>query len=307
MPSQNSSPTLSVSLNGVALSAVILAIASLATLTIIVTVKNVDLLSTVALVLAILAFVVQIIVFIFQSADVTRQTQQSRELHAEMLGLVSQLEERAKGTQQTVDRMNTRLLEAVIGKARNEGISPDSPDFAERVAIGLVSAPPTPSEPSRDRANAAAARRRSRAASVALLGEAEYPPPLPREHALDIHLEMDRPLDQNEVAIAEDLLKGLKWHQLSAIRNFANDLRTSSRAGSAFGPGLKTSFADELIQRGILVNIPGWPLQTLTENGRVAGRLFSAGFVDGVEAPHLQKMVRDLEDKDKEMEARAHE
>jgi purine-cytosine permease-like protein len=65
----------------VAVTATVLSLGLLATLAIVVGVKHVDILSTVALALAILAFVVQLIVYIVQSASASQQLADAHKLH----------------------------------------------------------------------------------------------------------------------------------------------------------------------------------------------------------------------------------
>ena len=83
-------------------------------------------LATVALALAVIAFVAQLIVFVVQAGASNQQMLQSRELHSELLRLLGEMGERTKGTQQAVSSINERLLEAALGKALGTGGGPGS-------------------------------------------------------------------------------------------------------------------------------------------------------------------------------------
>lgn len=82
----------------------LVAIASLAALAIVASIDDADALSTVALALAILAFVVQIMIFIAQAWSGGQQLSQSHELNAGTMAALSELRTRASGTEQILAR-----------------------------------------------------------------------------------------------------------------------------------------------------------------------------------------------------------
>ena len=129
---------LSVPLKAVAVGSILLTLTSLVLLVIIVSIKDVDLLSTVALGLAILAFVVQLIVYIVQTAAANQQLLQSQQLHGATLRILAEIEEKSAGTQATVRTISERLLAHVLGKAIPEasaqGLTVESHEFSTRVA-----------------------------------------------------------------------------------------------------------------------------------------------------------------------------
>ena len=83
-------------------------------------IKNVDYLSTLALVLAVLAFVIQIIVLLAQSAASNQQLARAEELHTATARALAAIEEQAEGTRQTVSTINERIFVVLFGKAGEE-------------------------------------------------------------------------------------------------------------------------------------------------------------------------------------------
>lgn len=96
-----------------------------------------DYLSTLALALAVIAFIVQIVVFIGQSAASGQQLARAEELHGLTTRALATIEEKSEGTRRDVSTMNERLLEAALGKvlprAEAAGVSPASPEVAAEV------------------------------------------------------------------------------------------------------------------------------------------------------------------------------
>ena len=277
--------SIQVPLKGLALGALIGALACLATLVIVVSVKGIDALSTVALALAILAFVVQIIVYIVQSAEVARQSVQSRELHAQLIALVSQLDERAQGTQQSVERISTRLLEAIIGKATGEGLDISSPEFARRVASGMAGgqSDQTPSitgQVSHPR--------------VELRGSGEdgleYPPPLDPSEAAAIQAEMRTPISAAEVEDVREAIADYDDSELWDLLRFSRDLITTTKPGASLGPGLTIGELHRVERDGLIEKLPGWKLYTLSPAGRKIGRIITAGLQVPDDAPDLEEL-----------------
>jgi hypothetical protein len=91
---------------------------------------------------AILAFVVQLIVYVVQTATANQQLMQAQQLHGATLEILAQIQERSEGTQATVATINERLLAHILGKALPEasaaGIDPESPEFSKIVADNVA-------------------------------------------------------------------------------------------------------------------------------------------------------------------------
>jgi hypothetical protein len=115
------------------------ALACLAALVVVASLQHADTLSTVALALAVITFVAQLIVFVVQAGASNEQIRQSRELHAEQLELLTELRERARGTDATVARIDERLLEAALNKTLPDpGHARTSQSDVREIASGVA-------------------------------------------------------------------------------------------------------------------------------------------------------------------------
>jgi hypothetical protein len=94
-----------------------IALACLAALAVVASIKRAETLATVALALAVVTFVAQLIVFVVQAGAANQQMLQSRALHAQQLQLLGEMGERARGTEATVTRIDEHLLEAALAKS----------------------------------------------------------------------------------------------------------------------------------------------------------------------------------------------
>lgn len=262
MSNSTPSSTVSLSLRTIAVSCVLVALASLATLVVVVSVKGIDALSTLALALAVLAFVVQLIVFIVQAADASQQTARNQELHARMMSALAQIQERTQGTQQSVDRMNTRLLEAVIGKATGEGLVVGSSEFVDRLATGIGG---------QEAGSELWVHGDDKRASK----QSRYANPLPSTEAQAIHLEMATWPERGQLDEVKSLTKDFSSWDWDALYRLAFDTYAFTRPYTAFGPGLEINVA-KFRELGLSEKLPGRNLYVLTEKGRLVGRLMTA-------------------------------
>lgn len=140
---------LSISWKSVAISAIIAALAALILTAIVATIEKADTLSVVALGVATIAFVIQIIVFIVQAAAASEQSLRAQELYGSTLKVLAAIEEKTEGTSRTVSTINDRMLSALIEKAIPEAVaskgSINSPNFSAEVAervVGLIAEAP---------------------------------------------------------------------------------------------------------------------------------------------------------------------
>jgi hypothetical protein len=261
----------------VAIAAVITAISALTALVIVATSSQA--LETLAIILAVVAFVSQLIIFIFQTIAASQQVRQAASLHADLTALVAQIAERTQGTQATVSTINERLLEAAIGKAipstPNEVTSPEfRRNVAENVSAILAAE-------DHDR-------------------RLECPPPdlvtFPRREKSSRDAELLRmmstfppPGDEAEQAI--EALLALPPDARLALRRFARDERQYRVPNTTLAPGiLFGAQEDEALRAAGLVGVdselrPGWPIGVLTDKGRRVGRLLTA---DGSLPAHLK-------------------
>lgn len=242
-----------------------------------VSVTDVDTLSTVALVLAILAFVVQLIVFIVQSADSSRVMRQSEALHGQMLSVLAQVQERASGTQRSVDTINTKLIEAIVGKANAEGFSVGEADVIEQLksdeGVPVPDVPGTLSPPAKTEPTVSEVRRPRRMMAGLSF---DWPPPLPTDVASELHQEMTTwpPLSDFEKNAA--VLFDLQDEDLATMMRLATDLVNCTDGAGSIGPGIRSGLDPKLQEKGLVEKVPGFKLGTLSPLGREVGRLFTA-------------------------------
>jgi hypothetical protein len=261
-PTRNPPSAVRLSFRTLAVGSLLLGIGSLTTLIIVVSVEGKDALSTVALALAILAFVIQIVVYIVQAADTSSQSRRAQELHAELLSILSELRERTSGTQRSVDSMNVRLLEAVIGKAQGDGLAVNTAEFAARLSNSLA-------EVAEEAPESAATPLRSKGASRS------FPGPLEPRVAAALAQEMRTWPEADELPRIDAVMNELDDDALMDIYRHAADVERTSQPGAPFGPGLMEP-EQLVVDRGLAEKIPGWKLYTLTPSGRLVGRIFTA-------------------------------
>jgi hypothetical protein len=129
---------LSVSWRAVAIASTTVALTSLVICAIIATINKADTLSVVALGLAVVAFTVQIMLFIVQAAAASQQSLRAQEIYGSTIRVLATIEEKTEGTQRAVSNINDRMLGALLGKAIPEtasaGVSVASPEFSSAVA-----------------------------------------------------------------------------------------------------------------------------------------------------------------------------
>lgn len=106
--------TLAIPLGALALGATAVAVASIIALAIVATVEDADSLATVALVLAILSFLVQLVVYIAQAWTGSQQQVRAEQLNTETRTLLRGIEATANATQRTLTDQYDKVLRAVI-------------------------------------------------------------------------------------------------------------------------------------------------------------------------------------------------
>ncbi len=254
--------TVRIRLGVVSIAAVLVTVAALTTLVIVVAIREADLLSVVALALAVIAFSAQLIIYIVQAAESASATRRSLELHVELSGLLSELRERTGSTQRSMDTINSRLLEAVIGKTQRR-LQNEAPDeYAERVAETYAAV-------SQSSAASPASTVRPSGRSIA------FPDALPPSDAERIRDFMRSWPEADEVDEVTAVLGSLSNSSLSSLWGYSSDLLSSTRHDATFGPGLGGG-NPKLLEAGLIEKIPGWKLHTLSEKGMRAARLFTA-------------------------------
>jgi len=255
---------LSISLRVTATIAVIVALVSLTTLTIVASVKDVDTLSTVALALAIIAFVAQLMVFVVQTQAANAQELRSQQLYANMLGLLSQIREKTEGTQTTLTKMNSQMLEHIMGKARSEteaaGVKPGTPAFASALAENVVRLWPQ--------------ARPVHTPSMGFATHVESPEDFEIARQLTTF-----PKEVSALRHALDQLQQLPVEDQYSLASLGEDEVSSRRPNAAYAPGLSAVHSQELENRGLIRPSPYTAREgvwVLTEPGRELARILSA-------------------------------
>ncbi|MFT7711398.1 hypothetical protein ACMT9Y_10600 [Clavibacter tessellarius] len=221
---------------------IVLAIAALACVTstiIVAAIKNVDALSVVALALAIIAFVVQILVYILQTASTEGQTQHWSDLYTKMNAALATIEEKSERTRDAVSRLDPQQVKQAINKANFEATatdgqspSPDpsdtepsiSPSISDRVADILTPRP----TPERRRARSTANRAPSKSFT-------------------------DIPVSRPEFQWASDVAATLSDVELSSIRSLGTDQQGQEQAGADMIGYSTLNAAESLHSKGLII------------------------------------------------------
>lgn len=106
-----------VSWRATAWTAISVAIVATASLAVVASINDTDALSTVALALAILAFVVQILVFLGQTQAQTQQSIRSEQLYANTVELLADIRASSEASQEALREQKDVLLPALLNKA----------------------------------------------------------------------------------------------------------------------------------------------------------------------------------------------
>ncbi|MCZ7438835.1 hypothetical protein O7598_20650 [Micromonospora sp. WMMC241] len=259
----------------IAISAIVFSVALIAVISIVVTVKDVDTLSVVALALAVIAFVAQIIMFIVQAASANDQREKAQDVYAQTMRALTLIEEKMEGTRQTVHTMSDKLLSRVLA-----GTLPE-PVAKEALAVEIESLdPPTPSTRfPRQRP----VRPPSTAGDVNGRPGLAYPPPAKSgEKSAEIIRLMRQFPTGSDMEAARSALNGIPMREAYYLSLLAEDEIRSGKPGSRFGAGLSIlPTGKELYKKGLVrqIRLPHDPKKTvfvLTEKGRNAARVFSA-------------------------------
>lgn len=137
----------SLPLSGIALASALVSVAALSALVVVAAVRDSDALATVALALAILAFLVQIAVHMFDAAVTAQQRVRAEQLHTEMTTVVARIEALAIGIQDDLSGQQARAMDVLV-------------DAASKVVAGEAGPPSSDEDESRQ--SSEDARRRLR-------------------------------------------------------------------------------------------------------------------------------------------------
>jgi uncharacterized membrane protein len=228
--------------------------------------SNPDGLTTLALILAILAFVVQIVVFLFQTHASQGAERRSRDLNAETREVLTKIEASSSATEAVLISHFERLLDFVVGgpgKTAGEG---DDVDAAELESLEDDEKPATAGEVRRLMLEASRLRERP-----------TFPPartgPSSRENQRELEYLREWPSrDEAEKVVAEiSKLPPLAVAALTRAGVLEIRQRLEGRAVGLNRSAGRPPFIDALVGEGLLWNDGG--KTALTDRGRQLARI----------------------------------
>lgn len=238
----------------------LVSVAALTTVLILVATTDADALSSVALILAVLAFIIQIIVFIVDFSLNVQRDKEARELNNATLSLLRQIETKTDSTNDIVQQQMQRVFEKFVLDVKADGGVQDQStlletlreNFEEQLASSRSQGAPT-SNSQADGARPVSPARRRRAETWPSLGTV--------------------------VTLKRHGIEELDNAALAAIRSLGNDVLLSADAGVIEGISLH-EFAEPTIEglreRGFIRGDRGLGIWVLTAKGFDLARLLIA-------------------------------
>jgi hypothetical protein len=250
-----------VPLRGAAIVMTVFGATCLAVLVVVTAVDDKSALSTVALALAILAFSLQLIVFIAQQNSAGEQGRRNEELHGLMQGVLVEIKEKAEGTQADVRSMRETILPALISKERADPAGGRMDPTLMSQILGTGSP-----------------------ILQGAVGVGEQWPerqPTPEDEAL-VELLKSYPAE-GEVGDTLGELKDLSEVERVNLKAFGDDEIITRQPTSPFDPALTEFAADGLLEKGLVEPYPperqprrDVRVMRLTDHGRAVARLLTA-------------------------------
>jgi hypothetical protein len=263
----------------------------LAVLVVITAVDEKDALSTVALALAILAFSVQLIVFIAQQGFAGEQSRRNEELYGSMQGVLAEIREKAAGTQADVRSMRETLLSALLSKERAD---PEGGQVDPAVISQMM-------DP----------RRTARRGPA---GTRLWPDrrPSPQDASL---VEMLKTYPSRaEAGEALRVLQGLSPRERMNLKAFGDDEIITRQPDSPFDPSLTERAAGGLLEKGLVEPYPDdrqprtdLKVMHLTDLGREVARLLTASGNPPSHLSGLKEIREETPDRMPGYQARRHQ
>lgn len=252
-----------VSLRATAIVGGVFGFSCLGVLVVVTAIEQKSALATVALALAILAFTVQLIVFVAQQSFASEQGRRNEELYGSMQGVLAEIREKASGIQEAVHTINEKMLEALLLKTAADptGGQVDLSSLLSRIM------------PAQGQAGGV------------VIGGAGQPWPERRPDPNDALLvqKLRTYPREDEVGDAMTVLEGLSQTERENLKAFGEDEIISRRPGSMVDPSLSQLAAGGLEEKGLVEPYPadrqsaqGIKIMHLTDRGRGVARLLSA-------------------------------
>jgi hypothetical protein len=261
--------------------ACVAAVGALAALIIVASVKSVDTLSTVALSLAILSFVIQIIVFMAQVGTSNEQMLRAERLYGDTVAALARLTEKAEGTQEGLARLERYFAPGEVAKAVAESVlsvpgGATSPEFVRDLSERLEERASQDVPPATD--PLVAARRR-------------YPSRVPSPDDEEIVRLLSTFPPEGEASGLIERLQTMNSADKSVLEALGDDelQARSARSGSTHGFFFRPEHVSDLVSEGLVrakeprVVDRGRELVELTPDGRNLARMFIATPPDDLE------------------------
>lgn len=275
MPRQDRSSdgSLRIQWRTLALGACLVAVALLASAVVLINTSG-DALASVALVLAILAFVIQIITFIADSFGNAQRDREAQRIYTKTRALLARIDEKSRQTNDTVreqyDKLLDRLLVNIKTTVGTEDTRGDDSDGSQSARLGLLA---------EVREVIDDARRQTGAESAPMRPRSRRRPESNRLGGLS-----NWPTQSTVNALAADGLNELDQSEIRTLKEFASDWRISAEADLPEGLS-ELMFQDEsavesLAAKRFLKFDESSRLYKLTGKGKAAARLFTSTSTD---------------------------
>jgi hypothetical protein len=220
--------------------AVAFAAASLTALAVVASVEGAEALSTIALVLAIVAFTIQIFLFVVQNQTASEQRVRSEQINTQTRALLAEVRATAQATQAMVSQQFNQLLQAfVTGAAQTAQETKFDPERFEQLLMSNIRTAAQPPAPATPQTRPVVARERPQSASEQPIN---VPTRVRREQAgIRLRQRNERPSllksfpasDEGRTAVG--LLRDMEPGQRRRLRELAEDEIDSARRGAYVG------------------------------------------------------------------------
>lgn len=266
----------------------ILTLAALTTTVIVASIRDVDVLSVVALALAVVAFVVQILVYIVQSASTENQTQHWSNLYTQMTSALATIEEKSERTRDAVDRLDPARVRQAVDKAASEAVSANEDGEGNRDGE-------SPEQ-----------QMRSLSRRVSELLQTQQPSQS-RQPSQPLQTFLDKPMTETEMRRAARAAAQLKESDIVSMRRLATDQRRQERDGTNQIGLAVVSRPDSLYEQGLVVKrVVDWserPVFQLTELGQGVARVLLAPPPEVLELEDYAKLQETLQERSRVLHA----
>jgi hypothetical protein len=266
--------------------AVAIAAASLTGLAVVASVEGAEALSTIALVLAIVAFTIQIFLFVVQSQAASEQRVRSEQINTQTRALLAEVRATAQATQAMVSQQFSQLLQAfVTGAAQTAQETKFDPERFEQLLMSNIRAAAQPPASATPQTRATTTRERPQTASeqpVNVPTRVQRAPAGTRLRQRNVRPSLLRSFpSSDEGRTAVGLLRDMESDQRRRLSRLAEDEIDSSRRGAYIG--LPRSPEDDALQdRGFVtaarVEVDGERkvVTRLTDTGVAVARILTA-------------------------------